>query len=91
MFDLSGSFANTTCETKETSELTGLPSPTFPQELGTFTNRKSLPEAWCGIRDEELSSLTGIDGCVFVHASGFIGGNKTRKGVMEMAVKALEL
>jgi len=62
-----------------------------PKELGTFTNRKSLPEAWCGIRDEELSSLTGIDGCVFVHASGFIGGNKTRKGVMEMAVKALEL
>lgn len=62
-----------------------------PEELGTFTNRKSLPETWRGIRDSELSSLTGIDDCVFVHASGFIGGNKTKKGVMEMAVKALEL
>jgi len=61
-----------------------------PEELGTFTNRKSLPEAWRGIRDAELSKLSGIDGCVFVHASGFIGGNKTREGVMEMAVRAIE-
>jgi len=62
-----------------------------PEELGTFTNRKSLPEAWRGIRDEALSTLSGIEGCVFVHASGFIGGNKTREGAMKMAVKALEM
>lgn len=62
-----------------------------PEELGTFTNRKSLPESWRGIRDAELSLLTGIEDCVFIHASGFIGGNKTKKGVMEMAIKALEL
>jgi len=61
-----------------------------PQELGSFNNRKSLPEKWRGIRDAELTSLTGIKGCVFVHSSGFIGGNKTRNGAMEMATKALE-
>ena len=61
------------------------------QALGTFKNRKSLPEPWRGIRDEELSKLSDIEGCVFVHASGFIGGNRTKKGVMEMAVKALEI
>lgn len=45
---------------------------------------------WCGIRDEELSTLTGIKGCIFVHASGFIGGNETREGVLSMARKTLE-
>ncbi|KAK9456101.1 metal-dependent protein hydrolase [Dipodascopsis uninucleata] len=55
----------------------------------SFTSRKPLPEPWRGIRDQELSDLTGIPGCVFVHASGFIGGNATREGAIEMATKAL--
>jgi hypothetical protein len=29
----------------------------------------------------------GVPGCVFVHASGFIGGNATYEGVLEMARK----
>lgn len=45
---------------------------------------------WCGVRDDELSKLSGIDGCIFVHASGFIGGNKTREGALTMARRALE-
>ncbi|KAG8194273.1 hypothetical protein JTE90_024596 [Oedothorax gibbosus] len=55
-----------------------------------FENRLSLRKEWCGLRDEELSKVSGIDGCVFVHMSGFIGGNKTREGAIEMAVKTLE-
>ncbi|KAF3916499.1 hypothetical protein ABW20_dc0101022 [Dactylellina cionopaga] len=55
----------------------------------SFENRKGLPEKWRGVRDEELSGLTGIDGCVFVHASGFIGGNKTFEGALEMAKRAV--
>lgn len=43
------------------------------------------------MRDEELSKVTGVEGGVFVHASGFIGGNETREGAMEMARKALEM
>jgi len=62
-----------------------------PKELGTFENRKSLPEIWRGVRDEELSEVSAIPGCVFVHASGFIGGNKTKEGVLKMATVALEL
>ncbi|GAA6017580.1 hypothetical protein JCM10207_001213 [Rhodosporidiobolus poonsookiae] len=57
----------------------------------SFDSRKALPEAWRGIRDDALSQLTGIDGCIFVHAAGFIGGNKTKEGALEMAVKGLEL
>jgi len=60
------------------------------ESLGSFVNRKSLPQSWCGVRDEELSSVASIDGCVFAHASGFIGGNRTREGALEMAKKAIE-
>uniref|UniRef100_A0A8B9QMF3 Chromosome 12 open reading frame 10 n=1 Tax=Apteryx owenii TaxID=8824 RepID=A0A8B9QMF3_APTOW len=55
----------------------------------TFESRLPLPEQWRGVRDEALSQLTGIPGCVFVHASGFIGGNRTREGALEMARQTL--
>jgi uncharacterized UPF0160 family protein len=45
-----------------------------PVSSESFESRKALPEAWRGLRDDELSKVTGIDGGVFVHASGFIGG-----------------
>jgi len=60
-----------------------------PKSPESFENRKGLPEPWRGVRDDALSKLTGIDGCIFVHASGFIGGNQTKAGAVEMAVKAI--
>lgn len=45
-----------------------------PVSPESFDSRKALPEAWRGVRDDELSKLSDIDGCIFVHASGFIGG-----------------
>lgn len=45
-----------------------------PVSSDSFESRKALPEAWRGLRDEELSKATSIDGGIFVHASGFIGG-----------------
>lgn len=62
-----------------------------PVAKDSFESRKPLPEAWRGFRDEELDGISGIGGCVFVHASGFIGGNKTFEGALAMAKKALEL
>lgn len=62
-----------------------------PESTDSFASRKALPEAWRGVRDDALSELSGIDGCVFVHASGFIGGNKTYEGALEMAKKALAM
>ncbi|PIK60614.1 putative UPF0160 protein MYG1, mitochondrial [Apostichopus japonicus] len=55
----------------------------------SFQNRLSLPEEWRGLRNEELSRLADIPNCIFVHASGFIGGNETREGALCMATKAL--
>ncbi|KAL6859726.1 metal-dependent protein hydrolase [Trichoderma novae-zelandiae] len=60
-----------------------------PESADSFASRRPLPEAWRGFRDAELDGVAGVDGCVFVHAAGFIGGNKTFGGAMEMAVKAL--
>ena len=58
--------------------------------LGSFASRKPLPTAWRGLRDEELSAKTGIPGGVFVHASGFIGGNATEEGALQMARRGLK-
>ncbi|KAG5995369.1 hypothetical protein E4U52_008409 [Claviceps spartinae] len=60
-----------------------------PESEDSFVSRKPLPEAWRGFRDEELDTISGVKGCVFVHAAGFIGGNKTFEGAKEMAAKAL--
>jgi len=57
----------------------------------SFESRKALPETWRGVRDDDLSRVTGIEGCIFVHASGFIGGNKTKDGALEMAKRAVKL
>ncbi|KAI1826097.1 putative UPF0160 protein C27H6.8 [Xylaria intraflava] len=59
-----------------------------PVSKDDFRSRKALPEPWRGARDEALDEICGIPGGVFVHASGFIGGNKTFEGARAMADKA---
>lgn len=69
---------------------------------GSFISRKPLPEAWRGVRDQDLDGVMAAesekagqekipDGAVFVHASGFIGGHKTKDGAMAMAIRSLDL
>lgn len=50
-----------------------------------------LPEEWRGKRDEELSKIAGVKDATFVHATGFIGGAKTKEETISMAVKSLEI
>jgi len=61
-----------------------------PENAASFTNRRSILSAHCGLRDDALSEACKIPGCVFVHASGFIGGNKTKDGALKMAINSLE-
>ena len=67
----------------------------------SFESRKPLPRSWRGVRDEELDKVLADEaekqgkdkvpeGAVFVHASGFIGGHKTKEGVMAMAERCME-
>lgn len=55
-----------------------------------FENRLSLPEHWRGVRDADLEKISGIKGCTFCHAAGFIGGNNSFEGALEMARVALK-
>ncbi|KAK2703298.1 MYG1 exonuclease-like isoform X2 [Artemia franciscana] len=60
-----------------------------PVAVGSFELRTPLRAEWRGIRDQELSNLLGIEGAIFVHANGFIGGHKTREGALVMAKLSL--
>ena len=60
-----------------------------PIAPNSFTSRKALPKPWRALRDEKLSTLNKIEGSVFVHNSGFCGGNLTFDGAMAMARAAI--
>lgn len=62
---------------------------TVPLTSSSFENRKPLPEKWRGLRDDALSKETGVEGCVFIHAAGFIGGAKTKDAVLKLARMSL--
>eukprot|EP00601_Ochromonadales_sp_CCMP2298_P004820 CAMPEP_0173174840 /NCGR_PEP_ID=MMETSP1141-20130122/3566_1 /TAXON_ID=483371 /ORGANISM="non described non described, Strain CCMP2298" /LENGTH=351 /DNA_ID=CAMNT_0014096989 /DNA_START=50 /DNA_END=1105 /DNA_ORIENTATION=- len=62
-----------------------------PVSPNSFDSRKKLPADWCGLRDGVLSEKCGIEGCIFIHASGFIGGHSTREGAIAMAKMAVEI
>lgn len=55
----------------------------------SFEFRRGLREPWRGLRDQELSDKTGIPGCIFVHAAGFIGGAETYDSVLKLAQMSL--
>ena len=60
-----------------------------PVAPSSFTSRKALPESWRGVRGEELVKLSGVKDCIFVHATGFLGGTTTEAAALAMAEKAL--
>ncbi|KAI2796007.1 hypothetical protein BLOT_016211 [Blomia tropicalis] len=57
-----------------------------PITQNSFELRRPLMKQWRGLRDEELSAVSKIDKCIFVHATGFIGGNHTMEGALKMAL-----
>lgn len=54
----------------------------IPPKLGDFGQKRSLPEAWAGLTDDELTAVTGIPGSVFCHKNRFIAVFKTREGAL---------
>jgi uncharacterized UPF0160 family protein len=56
---------------------------------GPLRNRKSLPAAWAGKRDEELNEIIGIDDAIFCHTGRFIAGAKSYDSIMKMADLAI--
>ncbi len=60
-----------------------------PEQLGRFTNRKDLPEAWAGLSDEALVAVTGVPDARFAHSSRFLAAAGSRDGVLALLELAL--
>jgi uncharacterized UPF0160 family protein len=60
-----------------------------PRELGSFTNRRDLPEAWAGLDGPDLARLTGVDDALFAHAKRFLVVARSRAGIDALAEQAL--
>jgi len=58
---------------------------TVPVKDVPFASRKLLPEAWEGLRDDELGDIVGINDAVFCHKKRFIAGAKSFDSIMKMA------
>ena len=58
--------------------------------VDSFESRKPLPDSWRGVRDDQLSEVSGVPGSIFAHASGFIGGNMSKDGALQMARKSID-
>ncbi len=57
----------------------------------SFENRKDLPKAWGGLRDEEeLKKITGVDDAVFCHRALFLAVAKSQAGAIKLAQIALQ-
>jgi uncharacterized UPF0160 family protein len=59
------------------------------KESGSFENRKSLPESWAGLRDEELARASGVPDATFCHNGRFLAVAKSKEGAIALAEKAL--
>lgn len=60
-----------------------------PAELGTFDNRRDLPEAWAGLDGPALAALTGVQDALFCHAKRFLAVARSRHGAERLAELAL--
>ena len=56
---------------------------TVRKDYNTFAGRVRFPEAWGGLRDEELSAASGIADAVFCHKGGFIFVAGSKEGALE--------
>ncbi len=55
----------------------------IPPVRGSFAQKRPFPEAWAGLRDEELSAVAGVEGALFCHKNRFIAVFTTREGALE--------
>ncbi|KAG5859267.1 UPF0160-like protein [Encephalitozoon hellem] len=61
-----------------------------PRERKHFRSKVPLKKEWRGLAGSKLEAISGIEGCNFVHASGFVGSNRTVEGAMEMCRVSIE-
>lgn len=55
-----------------------------------FASRKPFPKAWAGLRDADLSRVSGVPDAVFCHNSRFLVTVVSKESAMKLAQSALE-
>lgn len=58
-------------------------------DVHTFKTRKAFPPNWCGLFDEQLAMVTGVEGSVFCHNNGYIVVAKSKEDALKLAELAL--
>jgi uncharacterized UPF0160 family protein len=58
--------------------------------VGSFDNRKSLPETWAGLRGADLAKVSNVDDAVFCHEKLFVCVAESRDGILEMVRQAID-
>lgn len=56
----------------------------------SFKQKKPLPKAWAGLKDEELQKITGVSDALFCHNALFLASAESKEGIMELLKLALE-
>lgn len=62
---------------------------TVQKTSASYESKVLLPQAWRGLRFEELARVTGVPDSVFCHKVGFIGAAHGREGALELLRQAL--
>ncbi len=55
----------------------------IPPELNSMDEKRSFPEEWAGLENEELSRVIGVEGARFCHKNRFIAVFETREAAIE--------
>lgn len=56
-----------------------------PPSRGSFDQRRPLPDAWAGLRDEAFAAATGVLDATFCHPARFVCGASSRDGIVALA------
>ena len=61
-----------------------------PSGEGMFQDRMKLPEAWAGLRDEDMAKASGVPDAIFCHRARFLAVAKSKEGALALAKLALD-
>lgn len=54
-------------------------------DVYAFKNRKNLPEAWAGKRDQKFAEISGVSDAIFCHNKLFIAVAGSKEGALKLA------
>lgn len=60
-----------------------------PTALGSFSQRKEVPDEWKGLNGSDLQQVTGIATASFCHSKGFLGATDTLEDAIAFAKLAV--